>query len=641
MSIAAQNKARVLVVGGGHAGIEACLAALRIGAHVTLVTLNRGTIGRMPCNPAVGGQAKGHLVREMDALDGAMARAADKTTIQFKYLNTRKGLAVRSSRAQVDRHLYQAHMGQLIGSLDGLDVVEDEALGLLRDGVRVVGIELSGGEKIKADAVVLTVGTYLRGSIHTGMHQRSGGGGGTRAATGLSAALGDLGHRMGRLKTGTVPRLDGRTIDWARIPVQEGDHPGGCFSYYGEPGSLPQVRCHVGYTNERTHTVLAEGLRHSPLYGDAAVIDANGPRYCPSIEDKIVRFPDKDRHRIFLEPEGLSTWEIYPNGLSTSLPVAVQQDALRTIEGLEQVQIVRPGYAIEYDYADPRGLDHSLQSKQLSGLFLAGQLNGTTGYEEAGAQGLIAGANAALYALQRDPLHLKRSEAYTGVMIDDLVTRGTSEPYRMFTSRAEWRLLLREDNADQRLTEVGRRYGLVGDRRWELFSRRRELLERGRDWLKSHRENPGGRMDLWLLAHGQPGLGKPTFLSDLLKRKEVSLNGISEALGGLVPELDARVWDQLTTECRYEGYIRRQEEEVRRLDELSDLPIPSELSFDGMPGLRGELAEKLAEARPATLGAASRIQGMTPAALALLAGRIERMKQAKAVIGSGYRGRPA
>jgi tRNA uridine 5-carboxymethylaminomethyl modification enzyme len=602
--------------------MEAALASARLGRSTVLVTLHRGAIGRMPCNPAIGGQAKGQLVREIDALGGQMALTADATTIQFKYLNTRKGLAVRSSRAQVDRFLYQRRMHGLAHSTPNLDVVEAEAADIISDSNGVAGLILADGSTIPTRSIVITAGTALRGTLHTGMNRREGGGNGAPAARTLSTSLAQLGHRLDRLKTGTVPRLDGRTIHWDKLPMQDGDHPGGRFSFVGPGSHLPRVRCHVTATNPATHDVLREGLQHSPMYGAAPSIDAVGPRYCPSIEDKIHRFADKDQHRIFLEPEGLATWEVYPNGFSTSLATHTQIAALHTMEGLEDVVVVRPGYAIEYDFADPRDLGCDLQSQHLSGLFLAGQINGTTGYEEAAAQGLMAGINAASYARSEPAFVLGRDEAYLGVLVDDLTTQGTREPYRMFTSRAEWRLLLREDNADLRLTEAGRRLGLVDDERWSTFNARRDAIDRGLELLHQHIARPNDAVDVHLRAQNEPTLRQPTALCDLMRRPTLDLLPLLAAAGH-TPELQPDEAEQLTIQCRYSGYLARQEREVARLRAVATLPVPDGFDFC-VPGMRNELVEKLMSHRPATLGDAARIVGMTPAALNLLAARIQR-----------------
>ena len=613
----------LVVVGGGHAGVEAALASSRLGRRTILVTLSARGIARMPCNPAVGGQGKGHLVREIDALGGEMALCTDATSIQFKYLNTRKGLAVRSSRAQVDRFLYQRRMAQRVLSDPMITVVQGEVSSLCEQGGRVTGVTLADGSKIDAGAVIITAGTGLRGSMHTGTLQRPGGGGGAPAAMHLSASLSALGHRLSRLKTGTVPRLDGRTIHWNRLRPQEGDHPGGRFSFIGPASSLPQVRCYVTSTNKATHAVLQEGLRHSPMYGDRASIDGVGPRYCPSIEDKIHRFAERDQHRIFLEPEGLASYEVYPNGFSTSLAASTQVAALRTIEGLEDVQVLRVGYAIEYDYFDPRDLDSCLQSTKLQGLYLAGQINGTTGYEEAAGQGLVAGANAALQLDSREPLLVGRDEGYLGVMIDDLTERGTREPYRMFTSRAEWRLLLREDNADLRLTERGHECGLVTEERWRSFCERREQVERGLSFMNSVQVRPGKLVDDWLASLGESPLSRSCTLADLVQRKGADYQQMLDALDLEGPEMGPDESLQVLIHCRYRGYIQRQEDSLARLRSLSQLAVPESFVYDGLPGLRHELVEKLSAARPRTLGEVSRIPGVTPAAVALLAARLQ------------------
>jgi tRNA uridine 5-carboxymethylaminomethyl modification enzyme len=615
----------VVVIGAGHAGVEAALASARLGVATALVTLSLPGIARMPCNPAIGGQGKGHLVREIDALGGQMALCTDATSIQFKYLNTRKGLAVRSSRAQVDRFLYQRRMAEQVRQQPGLQLIGAEVTELRWQAGRVTGVQLSDGSVVPCQAVVITTGTGLRGSMHTGALQRPGGGGGMPAANGLSASLERAGHRLGRLKTGTVPRLDGRTIRWQSLEPQDGDHPGGRFSFVGPPSSLPQVRCYVTATNARTHEVLRGGLCHSPLYGDRSRIAGVGPRYCPSIEDKIVRFAQRDSHRIFLEPEGLASREVYPNGFSTSLAVSTQLAALRTIEGLEDVQISRPGYAIEYDFADPRDLSPSLESRKLAGLYLAGQVNGTTGYEEAAGQGLIAGLNAALAVSAREPFVVARDEGYLGVMVDDLVQRGTREPYRMFTSRAEWRLLLREDNADLRLTERGREVGLVDEQRWQSFCRRRDQVEAGLSWMRSTQVVPGEAVDLWLSSLGEAPLSRPSCVSDLVQRRGADYSTLVAALGLDAPRLDEEEALQVVTACRYEGYISREQQALVKLRSLGQLRLPEGFVYEGLPGLRHELVEKLSRERPATLAEASQIPGVTPAAVALLAARLRGM----------------
>jgi tRNA uridine 5-carboxymethylaminomethyl modification enzyme len=614
-------ESQVVVVGGGHAGIEAALAASRMGVDTILVTMSRCNVGRMPCNPAIGGQAKGHLVREIDALGGEMALATDAATIQFKYLNTRKGLAVRSSRAQVDRFLYQRRMGRVIAGQARLRVVEAEAAGLLVEGGRVVAVELADGSRIACGAAILTTGTSLRGREHTGAHQRRGGGGTPDAST-LGGVLAGLGHRLGRLKTGTVPRVDVRSVDWHRLPLQDGDHPGGRFSFVGPPSPLPQVRCHVAQTTERTHAVVRAGLRHSPIHGEQVSIDGPGPRYCPSVEDKVVRFPQRTGHRLFLEPEGLASREVYVNGFSSSLPVRTQLEALRTVEGLERVEVIRPGYAVAYDFADPRDLEPTLSSLHVDGLWMAGQINGTTGYEEAACQGVLAGINAVLSLRDAEPLRLARDEAYLAVLVDDLTRLGTGEPYRMFTSRAEWRLLLREDNADLRLTPVGRRVGLVDDERWAAFCRKREAIDRGLGWAASTVVRPTPALDAWLADRQEAPLARPSKVEDVLRRPKVELEGLLDVAGLEPPPLAPDEREQVVVQCRYAGYLRRQRDEVERARRLGGVPLPEDLDYRGMPGLRHELVEKLSALRPTTLDEASRIQGMTPSAIALLAARV-------------------
>ncbi|SKA09685.1 MULTISPECIES: tRNA uridine-5-carboxymethylaminomethyl(34) synthesis enzyme MnmG [Legionella] len=605
----------VIVVGGGHAGTEAALAAARIGAQTLLLTHNMDMLGQMSCNPAIGGIGKGHLVKEIDALDGAMALAADQAGIQFRILNASKGPAVRATRAQADRVLYRQAIRQILQKQPNLTLFQQAVDDLLIEGGRVTGVVTQMGLTLRAHAVVLTVGTFLGGKIHIGMSQYAGGRAGDPPAIALAKRLRELDLPVGRLKTGTPPRIDGRTLDYSQMTVQPGDSPVPVFSYLGSVKDHPQqLPCHITHTTEKTHEIIQANLHQSPMY--AGVIEGVGPRYCPSIEDKIVRFADKLSHQIFVEPEGLTTDEIYPNGISTSLPFEVQVQFVRTIRGFENAHITRPGYAIEYDYFDPRGLTPFLQTKPLSNLFFAGQINGTTGYEEAAAQGLIAGMNAALQIKELPLWCPRRDEAYMGVLIDDLITCGTQEPYRMFTSRAEYRLLLREDNADLRLTEKGRELGLVGEQRWQIFCEKREAIERAQAHLKStvvrvtHNEALGSLLE-------NP-LQQDCRAADLLKRPEINylhLQAITE-LG--LPKLPEAVAEQVEIQCKYAGYIERQLLEIERLRKHENTRLPLTLDYNQVAGLSSEVIQKLNRIKPTTIAQAGRISGVTPAALSLL-----------------------
>ncbi|MBK8637171.1 MAG: tRNA uridine-5-carboxymethylaminomethyl(34) synthesis enzyme MnmG [Chromatiaceae bacterium] len=613
----------VIVVGGGHAGTEAALAAARMGVPTLLLTHNIETIGQMSCNPAIGGIGKGHLVKEIDALGGLMARATDRAGIQFRILNARKGPAVRATRAQADRILYKAAVRSAVENAPYLDIFQQAVDDLLVEEGRVAGVVTKIGLVFRAPCVVLTLGTFLAGRIHVGLTSHEGGRAGDPPANALARCLRDLPFSVGRLKTGTPPRIDGRSIDYALLEAQPGDEPVPVFSYLGRPEDHPpQVCCHIAHTNERTHDIIRAGLSRSPLY--TGLIEGVGPRYCPSIEDKIIRFADKASHQIFMEPEGLTTREVYPNGISTSLPYDVQEALVRSLRGCEQARITRPGYAIEYDFFDPRDLDPSLESRHLPQLFLAGQINGTTGYEEAAAQGLLAGANAALRVQGRPPWWPRRDEAYLGVLVDDLTTRGTSEPYRMFTSRAEYRLLLREDNADLRLTETGRRLGLVGEAQWRRFDDKREAIARERQRLREAWLRPATIDPEQARAVLGDELRREARALDLLARPKVDYANLM-TLPGLGPGVtDPEVAEQLDIQAKYAGYIERQQQEIDRHRAQEETALPPDFPFDQVRGLSAEVREKLLRVRPTTLGQAARIPGLTPVAISLLLIHIRR-----------------
>lgn len=602
----------VIVVGGGHAGCEAALAAARLGCQTLLLTMNIDRIGHMSCNPAIGGLAKGHLVKEIDALGGEMALCADHAGIQFRRLNTSKGPAVRGSRAQCDRELYRTRMLSVLQNQERLDLKQAVVERLLVEEGEVKGVETSLGTRFLARSVVITAGTFLRGLIHIGLASFAAGRLGDAPSVGLSASLEALGFKLGRLKTGTCPRLDGRTIDYAQLTPQPGDKQPVPFSFQTGRIERPQVACHLTYTGERTHELIRANLAESPLYSGR--ITGTGARYCPSIEDKVVRFADKPRHQVFLEPEGLSTHEVYPNGISTSLPFHVQIGLVRSLPGLERAEIVRPGYAIEYDYADPRQITATLETKPVRGLFFAGQINGTSGYEEAAAQGLLAGINAACRVLARQPLVLSREQAYLAVMIDDLVTRGTEEPYRMFTSRSEYRLLLREGNADARLTPVGRELGLVNDSAWRAFQERRRQINEELARLKAVRLPAALAVNEGLAALGSSPLEGSATLAELLRRPEVSYADLA-ALEGGKPRLAPLLAEEVEAEVKYEGYIARQREQVAARARLEHQRLPEGLDYGQVAGLSTELRQRLSAVRPHSLGQAERVPGITPAAI--------------------------
>ncbi len=617
----------VIVIGGGHAGVEAALASARAGASTLLVTHNIETIGQMSCNPAIGGIGKGHIVKEIDALGGVMARAIDRSGIHFRILNARKGPAVQATRAQADRALYRMAIRGAVEHQDGLTLFQQAVDDILMDDGRVRGVRTRIGIVFEAPAVVLTTGTFLNGRIHIGMDNAMGGRAGDPPSVTLANRLRELPLGVDRLKTGTPPRIDGKTIDYRGLEEQPGDEPVPVFSFLGSAEEHPrQVPCHITHTNARTHDIIMRGLDRSPLYGGK--IEGVGPRYCPSIEDKVVRFADRASHQIFIEPEGLNTTEVYPNGISTSLPFDVQRDLVHSIRGFENARITRPGYAIEYDFFDPRGLRHSLETKCVRGLFFAGQINGTTGYEEAAGQGLIAGLNAARQVAGEDPWWPGRGDAYIGVMIDDLVTLGTGEPYRMFTSRAEYRLQLREDNADLRLTQEGRRLGLVDDERMRRLEAKRDAVEREKSRLAGTRVHPGGLDPQKEAAVLGRALGREASLLELLRRPEVGYRAMADLVGLEEPLDDEQVIRQLEIQARYEGYIERQQGEIKRLRSKENTPIPAGMDYALVRGLSAEVRQKLADARPETVGQAGRIPGVTPAAVSLLLVHLKRIQHA-------------
>ncbi|MDX6019118.1 tRNA uridine-5-carboxymethylaminomethyl(34) synthesis enzyme MnmG [Scandinavium sp. V105_16] len=612
-----QDPFDVIIIGGGHAGTEAAMAAARMGQQTLLLTHNIDTLGQMSCNPAIGGIGKGHLVKEVDALGGLMAKAIDHAGIQFRILNASKGPAVRATRAQADRVLYRQAVRTALENQPNLMIFQQAVEDLIVENDRVVGAVTQMGLKFRAKAVVLTVGTFLDGKIHIGLDNYSGGRAGDPPSIPLSRRLRELPLRVSRLKTGTPPRIDARTIDFSVLAQQHGDNPMPVFSFMGNAGQHPrQVPCYITHTNEKTHDVIRNNLDRSPMY--AGVIEGIGPRYCPSIEDKVMRFADRNQHQIFLEPEGLTSNEIYPNGISTSLPFDVQMQIVRSMHGMENAKIVRPGYAIEYDFFDPRDLKPTLESKYIQGLFFAGQINGTTGYEEAAAQGLLAGLNAARCSADKDGWAPRRDQAYLGVLVDDLCTLGTKEPYRMFTSRAEYRLMLREDNADLRLTEQGRALGLVDDERWARFNEKLESIERERQRLKTTWVNPSAESAAEVNAHLTAPLSREASGEDLLRRPEVTYEQLVQ-LSPFAPGLqDAQAAEQVEIQVKYEGYIARQQDEIEKQQRNENTLLPATLDYRQVSGLSNEVIAKLNDHKPSSIGQATRISGVTPAAISIL-----------------------